>query len=270
MNTDLHTHSVHSFDGACPAAELCRAAESQEVQVLAITDHCDVNAWEEQGCARSIPESFQEIQETRRALAPGGVLLLAGIELGEPLEVPERAAWALSQFDWDFVIGSIHNSPGDPDFYKSPDMDDEGLAAWMGRYYRALLQTAEEADFDTLAHITYPYRYLNVGRSAPFPSEPFDGLADQVFRALIRRGKALELNTSSLRRSPWDRELNVRYFRRYRELGGELVTVGSDAHRAEDVGRGLEDAKSLLRSAGFTHTVWYQNRTPRPAPLDEQ
>ena len=270
MKTDLHTHSVHSFDGSSPVEALCRAAEKLDIHVLAVTDHCDVNAWEEQDCARAIAESFREIREAQDAAASAGVTLMAGVELGEALEVPDRAAWVLEQFPWDFVIGSLHNTAGDPDFYflDPTEKTDAELTALMEKYYRELVCTAEEADFDTLAHITYPYRYLNAVRSTPFPCEPFDGQADQVFRTLIRRGKALELNTGSILRSQWDRELNARYFRRYRELGGELVTIGSDAHRPEDVGRGLEDARTLLRQAGFVQTVWYQGRIPHWTPLD--
>lgn len=175
--------------------------------------------------------------------------------------------------EWDFVIGSLHNTIGDPDYYfmDYAQMTDDEIYGSFQKYYRELLDLAEQGDFDSLGHITYPYRYLNEARRQReilVRPENFDADADAVFEALIRRGKALELNTGSILRTEADRALNARYIKRYRELGGELVTIGSDAHSPDRVGSGWEAACGILRDAGLQHTAYFEKRKPFQAPLD--
>jgi len=264
VRTDIHNHSEHSFDGKFPVERMCRAAGEQGIDVFAITDHFEANEWGKRDYVTAISQSYSDIaeQKSRQSL-----ILLAGIELGQQLEGPEGAAWLLSHFSWDLVIGSLHNTSGDEDFYYMDfsQMTAGEVEAAFYKYYLELLEMAEKGDFDTLAHITYPYRYLNKAREKrdiPLSPERFDQEADRIFEALISRGKALELNTGSIMRSKEDWELNRKYLKRYRALGGEYVTVGSDAHSPEHVGRGLREAESLLREAGFSRTVYYVNRQP--------
>lgn len=269
MKIDIHNHSEHSSDGHFPVRDMCQAAGEKGVGVFAITDHFEANLWDRKNYERTIPKSFSDI-EAQKPLVP--FKLLTGIEMGQPLEAPKAARWLLGCFQWDFVIGSLHNTSGDEDFYfvDYAAMEDDSIFYAMKKYYRELLQMAEQADFDTLAHITYPFRYLNAARQKreiTVRAEQFDADADAVFEAIIRRRKSLELNTGSITRTEEDRALNIRYFRRYQELGGELVTIGSDAHCPADVGRGLEDAHGILRDAGLRYVTYYEQRMPVHVPL---
>ena len=244
---------------------MCAAAEAAGLEVFAITDHCEINCWEEHRLAREIPASVADIEAEKGDFS---LRLLTGVELGQPLQDLPRTEALLDSQAFDFVIGSLHNTAGDPDFFFGDyaGLKDEEIRLWLGRYYAELLEMVRWGRFDTLAHITYPYRYLNAARKereiAVDPAE-FDVQADAVFRALIKGGIALELNATSIMRDERDCALNIRYFRRYRELGGELVTVGSDAHSPDRVGHGIAEACAILRETGFEKVVCYEERRPR-------
>ena len=121
--------------------------------------------------------------------------------------------------------------------------------------------------FDSLAHITYPLRYLSLPGSTP----SFAGHMEQVkaiFSELIRGEKALELNTSRLLRQDVPRLPDPELFALYHEMGGRLVTLGADAHCTEDLAQGIDEGMELLKQAGFTEFAVYQNRTPVMLPLE--
>lgn len=269
MRMDCHNHSVFSMDGQYSVRQMCEAAAAKGIDIFALTDHCDINEWEEQKLESSIPASLAAI-EAEKGVWP--LLLLTGVELGQPLEDLEKTNRILADPRLDMVIGSIHNIPGEPDFYFTDyrNMTDDAIFDQFKRYYQTLAQTAEWGGFDTLAHITYPYRYLNQAREEreiPVYPEMFDADADEVFKRLIANQKALELNGSSLSRSEADRALNRRYFSRYRELGGDLVTFGSDAHAPEKIGQEMQAAYAMLSECGFTQLTYYQKRQPVSLPL---
>ena len=120
--------------------------------------------------------------------------------------------------------------------------------------------------FDSLAHLTYPFRYLP-------PQWREEGYGrwreciDAVLSALAEKGLALEINVSGLRQEIGRTLPDLPIIRRFRELGGEWVTVGSDAHRPEDVGRHIRDGLALAAEAGFRYYAVYENRTPQAHSL---
>ena len=257
------------MDAEHPVSHMVSAAQEKKIRVFAITDHCELNQWEKDCLAQTLPQSVETTEALKKS---AGLKLLTGVELGQPLQAMERAEEVLGNYSFDIVIGSLHNNAGRPDFYfyDFVSASDDTIFHLFKLYYAELLQMVEWGRFDTLAHITYPYRYLNTARREReilVRPESFDPDADRVFEALIDSKKALELNTSSLRRSEEDLALNIRYFKRYRELGGELVTVGSDAHTPEKVGDGLDLAYKILADAGFREIVYYEKREPVKASL---
>ncbi len=202
LNIDLHNHSINSMDGEFTVHEMVSAAAGKHVDVFAVTDHCEVNQWEELHLSETVPASFLQIEAEKPLTS---LCLLAGVELGQPLQNPERSRWVLNRFRWDFVIGSLHNTSGDPDFYfmDFAAMSDGEIHRALKKYYSELLEMAEWGNFDTLAHITYPYRYLNAARAKreiQICAEDFDEDAAAVMKKLIEKQIALELNGSSISR----------------------------------------------------------------------
>lgn len=271
MLVDLHTHCEYSPDSQAKLEEMLHTAQKRGIGVYAVTDHVELcHPWEDQCLTELLPAGHAAIAAAKKKAS---LRLLAGIELGQPIQAPEKSEAILSKYDFDFVIGSLHSPAGYGDFYyiSQSSVTDDELFELMRRYYDELLRMAQWGKFDTLAHITYPYRYLNdikKQRGLSIRPEQFDREAEAVLTALAERELALELNLHSIILTPEDAALNERYFRRFYELGGRHVTIGSDAHRPEDIAVGIEAGYAMLHRVGFREITWYENRCPVTAPLE--
>lgn len=137
----------------------------------------------------------------------------------------------------------------------------------MEQYFDELLELVEWGRFDALAHLSLPLRYPKYRNGIDLDLARYREAIDPVLRRLAGSGKALELNTSGLRGALGDTLPPLWVLRRFREVGGELVTVGSDAHRAADVGAGLPEALAMLEEAGFSHCAFYRGRKPELHPI---
>lgn len=261
--SDLHTHSIYSFDAerdATPAG-LCGAALRNGVGILAVTDHYDIG----------YPYKFDPIEretaiEAAKKEFADRVMLLRGIELGEMLDDPEEAQAVRSAVPYDVVLGSLHGLSGEGDFcfLDYENRTDADLLGLWARYREELVRLASEGDFDVLTHIRYPERYfIRHGRSGLLNiEESGERFFEPVFRALIRRDKALEINTAIVRKSGLPVDPGLALLRFYRELGGRLITIGSDAHRLRDVGADTEQALRAAAEAGFDSVTVFVGRQP--------
>lgn len=119
-----------------------------------------------------------------------------------------------------------------------------------------------------MAHLTYPLRYMVGENHRNIDLNRHSDLIDEILRQAARSGKALEINTSGLRQPLGETLPTLPYVRRFREFGGEYVTVGSDAHYAEDLGKGVNEGMKVAQEAGFSHVTLFQGRTPLPIPIE--
>ncbi len=271
--SDCHNHSNCSFDGNSPLEEMCRRAQELELAYYTVTDHCECNEYRSSpyystGYDKVVRRAWTEMEAAQRAFP--SLKLLRGIELGQPLQDLEAAEDALKGRDYDFVIGSVHNIQGFEDFYflDYSQVSEAYLQELFATYLRELRETVEWGKFDALGHLTYPLRYIEGEHGVALDMAPHREAIDQIFRALIEKGMALEVNTSGLRQKIGRALPDLPFLRRYRELGGSLVTLGSDAHCAADLGKGIDEGMALLQQAGFTHLAVYRDREPMLLPLD--
>ena len=175
----------------------------------------------------------------------------------------------LSTMNYDIVIGSIHNLPNVQDFYYM-DFSDESIDyyALLDDYFNWELKLAQWGGFDTLAHLTYPLRYIVGNYGKPVDMTRYSEIIDEILVTLIRSGKSLEINTAGLRQPIGVTSPDESIVRRYKQLGGEMITVGSDAHFAEHLGAGIEQGYELALRCGFDKIALYQNRTPTLVPIE--
>ena len=266
---DLHNHSLHSFDGSCTVSAMCEAAVSKGIGVFALTDHYEVGGFEDINTDfdASFAQAAKDVSAAKKAFAPG-LQLLFGIELGEPLEDVDRAHRAIAAHPFDFVLGSLHNAPGRRDFYYYDPKDESfQLAYELECYFRGLLDIVHWGAFDSAAHITYPFRYIMERKGEPFDFSPWDDYIDAVVKALAHKGLALEINTSGLGKTPPYIMPEARWIKRFREVGGEKITIGSDAHRTENVGLGIAAGVSVAAAAGFRYLCYFSQRKPFYLPI---
>lgn len=270
--SDCHSHSSCSFDATDDMQAMCAAAQALGLAYYTITDHCECDQYDGsdyfggQKYRDCVANSYVQLLENQARFS--NLRLLRGLELGQPLQNLPAAEDALRGRTYDFIIGSLHNLAGETDFYyMNPEtFTPAQLDAVFRRYFEEILEMLEWGQFDTLAHITYPLRYLCRPGEKPSFAKYQDGL-DAVLRKIIADDKAIEFNTSRLTRKNApvlpDREI----FTRYKELGGTRITMGADAHRTQDIAGGMEMALDLLRDIGFTEYTVYIDRKPHQIPI---
>ncbi len=263
---DFHTHTDNSPDAIHSVMLLCERACQAGLRTLAITDHCECDAYKRDGYALSVRQSYFETTKARSVFS-GQLIVLRGIELGQPLADKEAAADALNR-PLDFVLASQHNLSDGKDFYvldySLPENEPESL---LHQYFSELTDIVGWGGFDSLAHLTYPLRYITGVNGIQVDITKYYDQIDRLFRLMAATGKALEINTSGLRQGLGCTMPDLALLKRFRAAGGEYVTIGSDAHNAADVGAGIEEGMALAAVAGFQYITLYQNRIPIQIPL---
>ena len=259
---DFHTHTHISFDSKASLSDMIAAARRAGVQELCITDHCDLL----DGDGNPTPTfPWQEALEQYHARGESPVTVRLGLELGSAPYDPQAARDILAQAgdELDFVLGSLHNWIGaqkNQDFYFTNFTADPGLC--RAAVENALTHTWELVTqhpdcYDSLAHITYPLRYM-ARDGQHLTLAPFREQVMEIFRQVAASGHALEVNTC--RGMVLEEWLPLLCW--FKDCGGEYVTVGSDAHQPEHLALGVSRALELLQEAGFSHVTTYQGRCP--------
>ncbi len=253
--TDYHTHTRFSPDSEAEAADMIRAAKAAGLRELCLTDHLDFLDFD--GKFVGLGENtlpFYSAQ-TVRAASGEGFTLRSGVELGEPWEAPELAAEVAACPDLDFIIGSVHNldsAHGGIDFYFVRYASEDDCHRVLSTYFDCMEALAAMDCYDVLGHIIYPLRYMNGRDGNRVTLERYLPQLRRIFRAVAAKGKGIEVNTCRGETvSEWREVLSL-----YKECGGIIVTLGSDAHAPEDVGKGLVQAAALLKEYGFDLAVY--------------
>lgn len=263
---DFHTHTDNSPDAVHSVMLLCEQACQRGLRAIAVTDHCECDVFEEEGYGLAARQSFFETTKARSVFS-GQLIVLRGIELGQPLSNKAAAIEVLSR-PLDFVLASLHRLEGREDFYyldySLPENDPHTL---LELYFQQLTDIVGWGQFDSLAHLTYPLRYITGVHGIKVDITRYYDQLDRLFRLLARTGKALEINTSGLRQELGVTMPDLALLKRFKEAGGEYVTIGSDAHRAGDIGAGIEEGMALAAVAGFKYITLYQDRIPVQIPL---
>ncbi|MBR6618953.1 MAG: histidinol-phosphatase HisJ family protein [Clostridia bacterium] len=267
---DLHMHTSSSFDGHYSAAEMCEAAVNAGLSVITFTDHFDVDFFEEHKLAERQVTSYNDVVSAQAAFADK-LKVLVGIEVGQGTYEPELTKKSLEKYNYDFIIGSIHNLRKTPDFceldYTNMTLDE--VYGLLDKYFEEMLLLAKWNGFDTLAHLTYPLRYIMGNYGIKVDLKKYDGIVDEIFKTVIANGKALEINTSGLRQKIGVTMPTVDYVRRFRELGGEYLTIGSDAHFTEHVGAGINEGFAIAEAAGFEYVTYFKNHQPVKVKIEK-
>lgn len=265
---DLHTHTDNSFDGHHSTMFLCENAERKGLRAIAFTDHLEMDAFLKGSFDRTAIQAYFEVAKAKSAFS-GKLIVCNGAELGQPFYDAAVTEKLLKTMKYDFIIGSIHNLPDKPDFYY---MDFDGEHAdympLLDEYFECELKLAQWDRFDTLAHLTYPLRYIAGNYGKEVDMSRYGEIIDEILLTLIKNKKSLEINSAGLRQPIGITSPDEGIIRRYKELGGKLITIGSDAHYAEHLGAGIEEAYELALKCGFDKIALYQDRMPTLIPIE--
>lgn len=260
---DNHVHSKFSTDGKMTIREACEAALKAGLEGLTFTDHLDIDYPGYEDEFRIDFNPYQSLLGQLKQEYHGKLKILKGIEIGIQPHVIRQTLNEIKGQDFDYRLGSVHILDGE-DPYAVGYYDNKSKMQAYIRYFELMTQMVQQFDdFDMLGHFDY------IVRKAPYADRSiwYRELGDQVdtlFTALVSKGKGFELNSSTYREQP-DRKTAVfdrGFLTRYRELGGTLMTLGSDAHTPEYIGYKFDYFREVAKQAGFRYTVHFEAGKP--------
>ena len=265
---DSHSHSHYSGDSRSHLDLMLQDALDKGLSGVCVTDHFDVNHYPDgrasREALRTMLSGICEYRERYRGRLSVGV----GIELAQQEYDKALTAEIVSiygEYDPDLLIGSMHRGADARDF-SVLDFETCDFEYLLGCYYQQLLETVRMDYLDILAHITYPLRYAK-RHGICIDVAAYDEITDEFLKTLIANGKGIEINTSGIRQGHGETFPPLNTVRRFRELGGEVITVGSDSHTDMDLGADFDVAFEMLKQAGFRYYCWFERRKPVFIPL---
>lgn len=267
---DMHTHSENSHDSVCPIEDMCLAQIEKGTDIFAVTDHCDVFAFNRYDIFTPIQKAWETVQRLNEAYR-GRIRILSGVEIGEGFWFPEKLKKVELLCPYDVIIGSVHcvrfgeltKAYSRIDFSQFPE---DAIYAYLDAYFDDILAMIDATDFDILAHLTCPLRYITGKFGIGVDLSRFQGKIQRILETIIERKIALEVNTSAYGMMGQFMP-HTDIVRQYYAMGGRLVTVGSDAHVAENAAVHIPEALAMLKNIGFHEIFYYQGRKPHGVPI---
>ncbi|MET3683924.1 histidinol-phosphatase (PHP family) [Alkalibacillus flavidus] len=254
---DNHMHSNFSADCDAPMESMIEAGIARGVQELSFTEHIDYDYPDPSIHFDVDLERYHQSIRSMQQQYGDQITIRKGIELGFQPHLTERYQQLLQQHSFDFVIGSMHTTDN-KDLHSGRLFEGQSLNDAYEKYYTELFECAKAFDgFSILGHIDLVTRYKY---------EPgvyhFHDVIEEIFKVIIPRGQGIEINTSGYKYG-MDRVHPTRdILKMYYDMGGEIVTVGSDAHKPERVGDHIESSYDLLRDIGFKYVTTFDQLKP--------
>ncbi len=262
---DTHLHTSFSSDSNTPMEDMILRGIELGLKILCFTEHHDFD-FPDNAAHLNFQLDFDAYYRTFLQLKgkyEGKIELLHGIELGVMGHLGKtlRNFYVEKGGRYDFIINSCHLVDGmDPyeDYFFHEIKPEDALQ----KYFEAVYQNIQVYPyFQSAGHLDYITRYMPDPREE-FHYEKYGEILDAILDCLIKKDKALEVNAAGLRHGLSWPHPHMEILKRYRELGGELITVGSDAHRPEEMAKPFEKVTDIIKEAGFTSYAVYRNQQP--------
>ena len=253
---DFHMHSTVSYDGHNTGLEMAQAAKTAGMREICFTDHLDYDP-------RKLVKMDFDTQVYNAAyddLEVPGLIIRRGAEFGMLRDNPQTLKEDLQRRHFDFIIGSCHFTEN-LDIYFPPFWENRTMDEAERLYLEEVLACVNaHEDFDVLGHLTYISKTRSNPTHRPVEYETYREIVDEILRTLVRKGKGMEVNTSGMERCGVFLP-TADYLRRFKELGGEIVTVGSDSHNTARAGQHCHEAAKLVQEI-FGHVCTFEDRRP--------
>lgn len=260
MRADVHMHCGFSNDSETRPEDMVESAIAKGLSVICFTDHYDKDNldWGDEAIfdVESYFQKMVALQEEYR----DRIDIRIGAEIGMQPYLAEYYQNFMAQHPFDFVIGSVHSVLEHDvalDFFQKHS-DPEGYKI----YFEEMLQDVQKIkSYDVLGHLDYIVRYSNQG-SKGFDLNDYMDIIEEILKQVIAHGKGIEMNMSGLKYGLGAPHPQPEIIKRYRELGGEIITVGADGHIPEHIAYDYHLADDILKSCGFKYYTEFKGRKP--------
>lgn len=257
---DCHVHTNISHDGISTFKEYIEIAKEKNVDEITFTEHWD----DYTGLDTNLKTlDLKEYRKEYLKYKNDSILKTNfGIEIGLQPDIVDKVETIIKQYPFDFVIGSSHitckkDMAMDKSFFSDLSRKDAYL-----KYFEEVYQNIKlYNEFDVYGHIDYVVRYGGYSKKK-IDYEEFSEILDEILLLLIKKDKGIEVNTSGLRYDLGNPHPNIDIIKRYKDLGGKIITVGSDAHKADDLVNNFNIVFDMLENIGVKEIAFYHNRKP--------
>lgn len=266
MFWDQHMHCNFSGDSDALPEDMIKAGIAHGLSGICFTDHLDYDYPEEPNIFLLDFDNYFKVLSDLKEKYTDKISVNIGIELGLQTQAAGQNLAVAEKYPFDFIIGSSHvvnhMDPYYPEFFAGRDED----AAYM-EYFESVLENINSGvDFDVYGHIDYVVRY-GPNKNAFYTYEKFKDIIDEILTQLISKGKGIEVNTGGFKYGLGHPNPTEDIIKRYRELGGEIITMGADAHVPEYVAYEFDKTAQIIKNCGFKYHTVFKNRKAEFIPL---
>lgn len=263
---DFHMHSEYSIDSRATMKDMVLSAISKNIKSICFTDHVDfeatVNKIDIQFRTEDYFNNINKVKYTYKS----SIEILSGVEIGVQTHLAHRYKKFIEENPFDFVIMSIHSVDG-KDIYEDKYVKDKDPLFAIEEYYQTMYNCLNSYDdFDSLGHIDFIDRYFEDYNDIP-RFEAYRNIIEKILKLLIEKNKALEINTAGLRYGLDYFHPKLQVLELYKDLGGELLTFGSDSHTPLHVGYEYRTMEKILKEMGFKYIYIYKERKKIPIKI---
>ncbi len=265
ITSDFHMHTSYSTDSDTPPEEMIKGSINKGLKTICITDHYDQDYpyHEKMGEGAFVFEPdkyFRELSKLKEKYA-GRIDVRIGVEIGLQPHLGTFYKELTSRYPFDFVIGSLHIVKGmDPYFQEI--FKEYGDTKGYRMAFEEMLEDIKNIDsFDVLGHIDYVTRY-GLHKTEEYSYRKYSDILDEILKTVIEKEKGIEMNMSGFKYGLEVCHPHTDVLKRYKELGGEIITVGADGHKPKQVAYDYEKAADILKMCGFKYYTEFCGRKP--------
>ncbi len=257
-----HMHCEFSGDSEAPMKDMIEESIKANMYGITFTDHLDLDYYHEPNRFDLDIDSYRKCYGvlTNNKFYNNSFEVLWGIELGLQTHLAKKHNEIISKYNFDFVIGSTHQvNKMDP--YYPEYFNEYGIKGGVRKFFEETAANIESfKNFDSYGHLDYIIRYSDEAKKLAY--EDYCDIVYDILKLLIENDKALEINTGAFKFGLLEPNPCIATIKKYKDLGGKLITLGSDAHKTEQINVGYDKIVNILKDCGFNSYFVYKNRKP--------
>lgn len=270
MLIDYHVHSNYSDDSEYLMEDIIKDAVNKKIDEICFTDHVDYgikidpmgrSKEELEGKVLNVdyPAYFAELAELKRKYE-NDIVIKQGMEFGIQSHTIQQFESLFSRYLFDFIILSCHQV-GDKEFWNQEFQFGRTQKEYNEKYYQEILEVIKKyKNYSVLGHLDLINRYDKCG---VYPFEKVSDIISEILRQVISDGKGIEINTSSFRYGLSDLTPSQNILKLYKDLGGTILTIGSDSHEPEHLGAHIQETMKKIKELGFEYICTYDSMKPQ-------